>query len=112
MPRIAAFLPPSHPAIELERRGGLAHVFLSGNHVDVEGWIPTSAIEKPTSEGLLAILGAFGGYERGWLEVGPRLDWAAAQYHDQEGIAAEELAGAADAVADRERALFHLDAQG
>jgi ketosteroid isomerase-like protein len=26
------------------------------------------------------IMGAFGGYEKGWKEVGPRYDWAAAQY--------------------------------
>jgi ketosteroid isomerase-like protein len=26
------------------------------------------------------IMGAFGGYEKGWKQVGPRYDWAAAQY--------------------------------
>ncbi len=26
------------------------------------------------------IFGAFGGYEKGWNEVGPRYDWAASQY--------------------------------
>jgi ketosteroid isomerase-like protein len=26
------------------------------------------------------ILGAFGGYEKGWNEVGPRYDWASSQY--------------------------------
>ena len=26
------------------------------------------------------IFGAFGGYEKGWAEVGPRFDWAASQY--------------------------------
>lgn len=26
------------------------------------------------------IFGAFGGYEKGWREVGPRSDWAASQY--------------------------------
>ncbi len=26
------------------------------------------------------ILGSFGGYEKGWAEVGPRYDWAASQY--------------------------------
>ena len=26
------------------------------------------------------IFGAFGGYEKGWKEVGPRYDWAASQY--------------------------------
>lgn len=28
------------------------------------------------------ILGAFGGYEKGWNEVGPRYDWASSQYKD------------------------------
>ncbi len=28
------------------------------------------------------ILGAFGGYEKGWSEVGPRYDWASFQYKD------------------------------
>jgi hypothetical protein len=27
----------------------------------------------------VSILGAFGGYERGWSTVGPRLDWASAR---------------------------------
>ena len=29
------------------------------------------------------IMGAFGGYEKGWKDVGPRYDWAAAQYEDR-----------------------------
>ena len=29
------------------------------------------------------IMGAFGGYEKGWKEVGPRYDWAAAQYRER-----------------------------
>jgi len=28
------------------------------------------------------IFGAFGGYEKGWKEVGPRYDWAASQYKE------------------------------
>ena len=28
------------------------------------------------------ILGGFGGYEKGWSEVGPRYDWASSQYKD------------------------------
>jgi len=28
----------------------------------------------------ITVLGGFGGLERGWTEVGPRLDWAAAQF--------------------------------
>ncbi len=28
------------------------------------------------------ILGGFGGYEKGWSEVGPRYDWASFQYKD------------------------------
>lgn len=30
----------------------------------------------------VTILGAFGGYEKGWNEVGPRYDWASSQYKD------------------------------
>ena len=29
------------------------------------------------------IMGAFGGYEKGWKEVGPRYDWAAVQYKER-----------------------------
>jgi ketosteroid isomerase-like protein len=29
------------------------------------------------------IMGAFGGYEKGWKDVGPRYDWAAAQYKER-----------------------------
>ena len=28
------------------------------------------------------IFGAFGGYEKGWNEVGPRYDWAASQFRE------------------------------
>jgi ketosteroid isomerase-like protein len=28
----------------------------------------------------ITVLGGFGGYERGWAEVGPRLEWAASQF--------------------------------
>lgn len=28
------------------------------------------------------ILGGFGGFEKGWAEVGPRYDWASSQYKD------------------------------
>jgi ketosteroid isomerase-like protein len=28
----------------------------------------------------VTILGAFGGYEKGWKEVGPRFDWASSQF--------------------------------
>ena len=30
----------------------------------------------------VTVLGGFGGFERGWDEVGPRLDWAASQFSD------------------------------
>ena len=30
----------------------------------------------------VTVLGGFGGFERGWKEVGPRLDWAASQFSD------------------------------
>jgi ketosteroid isomerase-like protein len=30
----------------------------------------------------VTLLGAFGGYTRGWDEVGPRMDWAASQFHE------------------------------
>jgi len=30
----------------------------------------------------VSILGALGGSERGWAQVGPRLDWAASQYRE------------------------------
>src|ERR1700722_9056983 len=30
--------------------------------------------------GDITVLGGFGGFEQGWNEVGPRLDWAAAQF--------------------------------
>jgi len=28
----------------------------------------------------ITVLGGFGGFERGWSEVEPRLDWAASQF--------------------------------
>ena len=28
----------------------------------------------------VTVFGGFGGYERGWAEVGPRLEWAASQF--------------------------------
>ena len=31
----------------------------------------------------VTIMGAFGGYEKGWKKVGPRYDWAAAQYKER-----------------------------
>jgi ketosteroid isomerase-like protein len=30
----------------------------------------------------VSIMGAFGGYNRGWDDISGRLDWAAAQYHN------------------------------
>ncbi len=30
----------------------------------------------------ITVLGGFGGFENGWQEVGPRLDWAAAQFRN------------------------------
>jgi ketosteroid isomerase-like protein len=30
----------------------------------------------------VTVLGGFGGFERGWSEVEPRLDWAASQFSD------------------------------
>ena len=35
-----------------------------------------------SQRGDVTILGAFGGYEKGWSEVGPRYDWASSQYKD------------------------------
>ena len=29
----------------------------------------------------VTLMGGFGGYERGWAEVGPRLAWAASHFH-------------------------------
>ena len=38
----------------------------------------------------VTIFGGWGGYEQGWAEVGPRLDWAASRYSegwlDQENL--------------------------
>ncbi len=30
----------------------------------------------------ITVLGGFGGFENGWKEVGPRLDWAASQFRN------------------------------
>ncbi len=30
----------------------------------------------------VSIFGAWGAYEKGWEQVGPRLDWAAARFHE------------------------------
>ena len=29
----------------------------------------------------VTVMGGFGGFERGWVELGPRLAWAASQFH-------------------------------
>lgn len=34
--------------------------------------------------GDVTVLGGFGGFERGWAEVGPRLAWAASHFHGGE----------------------------
>ncbi len=40
----------------------------------------------------VTVLGGFGGFERGWAEVGPRLDWAASHFaggsYSQEDLSA------------------------
>lgn len=41
---------------------------------------PTAWIQMAGKDESVTIFGAFGGYEQGWLEVGPRYEWAAAQY--------------------------------
>jgi hypothetical protein len=48
---------------ELERRGGAVHIAFTAESVDVEGWVPASALEKPP--GMLAMLGALGGGHSG-----------------------------------------------
>ena len=40
---------------------------------------PTFMKENASHSNDITIMGAFGGYERGWDKVGARLDWAAAQ---------------------------------
>ena len=41
---------------------------------------PTLFKENSSQREDATIFGAFGGYEKGWKEVGPRYDWAASQY--------------------------------
>ncbi len=41
---------------------------------------PTLWKQNASQRNDATILGAFGGYERGWNEVGPRYDWASSQY--------------------------------
>ena len=40
---------------------------------------PTLVKENASHSDDITIMGAFGGYEKGWEQVGARLDWAAAQ---------------------------------
>jgi hypothetical protein len=46
--------------------------FVNGDPI---AWIQMAAKDESVS-----IFGALGGYEQGWVEVGPRYEWAAAQY--------------------------------
>ena len=48
--------------------------FLNGN--------PSLWKQNASQGGDATIFGAFGGYEKGWNEVGPRYDWAASQYRE------------------------------
>lgn len=41
---------------------------------------PASWKEHTSQGGDATIFGAFGGYEKGWNEVGPRYDWASSQF--------------------------------
>jgi hypothetical protein len=41
---------------------------------------PNLWIEMAAKDESVTIFGAFGGYEQGWSQVGPRYEWAAAQY--------------------------------
>lgn len=43
---------------------------------------PTLWKQNASQRDDVTILGAFGGYEKGWNEVGPRYDWASSQYKD------------------------------
>ncbi len=43
---------------------------------------PTAWKQKSSQGEDATIFGAFGGYEKGWNEVGPRYDWAASQYKE------------------------------
>jgi hypothetical protein len=67
----------------------------------------------------VTVMGGFGGFERGWAEVGPRLAWAASHFHggdySQQDIppagrrldpgADRNHAGATQCEADRRRSL-------
>lgn len=44
---------------------------------------PAQWKQRASQGGDATIMGAFGGYEKGWKEVGPRYDWAAAQYKEK-----------------------------
>jgi ketosteroid isomerase-like protein len=41
---------------------------------------PTLWKQNASQRDDVTILGGFGGYEKGWAQVGPRYDWAASQY--------------------------------
>lgn len=43
---------------------------------------PTLWKENASQREDATILGAFGGFEKGWNQVGPRYDWASSQYKD------------------------------
>lgn len=45
---------------------------------------PTLMKENASHSNHITIMGAFGGYEKGWDKVGSRLDWAAAQMKGSE----------------------------
>jgi hypothetical protein len=41
-----------------------------------------AALQRLYSHGAdVTVMGGFGGFERGWAEVGPRLAWAASHFH-------------------------------
>ena len=44
---------------------------------------PAQWKQRASHGGDATIMGAFGGYEKGWAAVGPRYEWAAAQYKDR-----------------------------
>ena len=44
---------------------------------------PTQWKQRASQGDDATIMGAFGGYEKGWKEVGSRYDWAAAQYKER-----------------------------
>jgi hypothetical protein len=41
---------------------------------------PVAWIQMAAKDESVTIFGAFGGYEQGWVEVGPRYEWAATQF--------------------------------